>query len=292
MSICYIELDGEMVSRAEYCRRLGYNYDYIYTIKNYYKIPWEDALQKYLSTKDRRISKDKLLRAKWHNMMDRCYNPKCKEYKWYGERGIKVCERWHDYFNFEDDLYDSYIKHVEEFGQLDTTLERNDYNKDYELVNVTWKTRKEQQNNKSSNVWVTDNTTMAEECERLNLPYNTIRARVQIYGWSWEKAINTPVKKRPPITILSTGETIPQFCKRTGMAETTVRRNLAKGKSIEEIESMVIVHHYLPCKNNKMPLKQHCKQNDYNYEQVVYFINKYNLKPHKALARYLARKEK
>lgn len=242
--------------------------------------------------KGRRKPKDKRFKVMWRNMIARCYNPKDKHYKWYGERGITVQDSWKDnYFNFEDDLYVSYIKHVEEFGEKDTTLDRIDYNGNYELNNIRWATIKEQANNRRNNFIVVDNLTLAQFSEKYNIPYYVVANRIKL-GWSVEKIINTPIKKRPPITILSTGETIPQFCKRTGMAGTTVRRNLAKGKSIEEIESTVIVHHYLPCKNNKMPLKQHCNQNNYNYGQVVYFINKYNLKPHEALARYLARKEK
>jgi hypothetical protein len=30
----------------------------------------------------------------WWNMIDRCCNPKSAFYRYYGERGISVCERW------------------------------------------------------------------------------------------------------------------------------------------------------------------------------------------------------
>src|SRR4051812_12549636 len=30
----------------------------------------------------------------WTCMVQRCYNPRCREYPWYGERGIRVCDRW------------------------------------------------------------------------------------------------------------------------------------------------------------------------------------------------------
>lgn len=29
-----------------------------------------------------------------NGMMQRCYNPKCKEYRWYGSKGISVCDEW------------------------------------------------------------------------------------------------------------------------------------------------------------------------------------------------------
>ena len=36
----------------------------------------------------------------WRNMIRRCYDPTYSKYKWYGAKGITVCERWHrlDYF--------------------------------------------------------------------------------------------------------------------------------------------------------------------------------------------------
>lgn len=39
----------------------------------------------------------------WRSMKDRCSNPKNKNYKYYGERGISVCEEWigdQGFFNF------------------------------------------------------------------------------------------------------------------------------------------------------------------------------------------------
>jgi hypothetical protein len=36
----------------------------------------------------------------WRQMRYRCSNPKAPEYKNYGGRGIKVCERWNSFANF------------------------------------------------------------------------------------------------------------------------------------------------------------------------------------------------
>ena len=40
----------------------------------------------------------------WHNMIQRCYNPKSTEYIRYGALGVKVCLRWHNYENFKNDI--------------------------------------------------------------------------------------------------------------------------------------------------------------------------------------------
>jgi len=40
----------------------------------------------------------------WHNMINRCYNEKSINYKYYGKRGITVCDRWKTFENFYNDI--------------------------------------------------------------------------------------------------------------------------------------------------------------------------------------------
>ena len=40
------------------------------------------------------------LQEVWSSMIDRCYNPKCKEYPYYGKQGVYVCRRWHSFSLF------------------------------------------------------------------------------------------------------------------------------------------------------------------------------------------------
>lgn len=44
------------------------------------------------------------LHAVWTSMLERCYSPKCKEYKYYGAKGVTVATRWHCYAAFLDDV--------------------------------------------------------------------------------------------------------------------------------------------------------------------------------------------
>ena len=63
-------------------------------------------------------------------MLDRCRNPKSPKYPDYGGRGIKVCERWHDFACFFADMG---LPHAE-----DSELDRIDNNLGYEPGNVRW----------------------------------------------------------------------------------------------------------------------------------------------------------
>lgn len=73
-------------------------------------------------------------------MVRRCYNPGDIGYKYYGGRGIKVCNRW---------LRDP-NKFFEDVGPKPTkkhTIDRKDNDKNYAPGNVRWATRAEQNRN-------------------------------------------------------------------------------------------------------------------------------------------------
>lgn len=90
----------------------------------------------------------------WCDIKTRCNNPKCKKYNLYGGRGIKVCEDWEKYDNFYNDMWDTYIIHLEEHKKVennkvkyDTSLDRIDNSKGYSSSNCRWATCKEQRLN-------------------------------------------------------------------------------------------------------------------------------------------------
>lgn len=83
------------------------------------------------------------LYSTWGGMMTRCYNPKYKQFKDWGGRGIAVCERWHDPRFFVEDI-DRLIGPK----PPGTTLDRLDVNGNYEPGNVRWATYREQAHNK------------------------------------------------------------------------------------------------------------------------------------------------
>lgn len=44
------------------------------------------------------------LYSKWVDMLGRCYSEKNVNYPFYGEMGVKVCDRWHCFKNFIEDV--------------------------------------------------------------------------------------------------------------------------------------------------------------------------------------------
>jgi phosphodiesterase/alkaline phosphatase D-like protein len=79
----------------------------------------------------------------WVAMNSRCYNSKSISYKYYGGRGITVCDEWrHDFMKFYEDLGERPPK---------TSLDRLDHNGNYEPGNVRWANKYEQAANTRSN---------------------------------------------------------------------------------------------------------------------------------------------
>lgn len=76
----------------------------------------------------------------WRAMIERCENPNHIGYKYYGARGIKVCERWRS--SFADFLLDMGLKPSPKH-----TLDRYQNFHNYRPGNCRWATAKEQRAN-------------------------------------------------------------------------------------------------------------------------------------------------
>jgi len=124
-------------------------------------------------------------------MIKRCNNPYTTRYENWGGRGIKVCERWLDFDNFYEDMIETYDPNL--------SLDRIDNDGDYEPNNCRWATVKEQALNRSSNRLLTYDGVvkhMSQWAEGCGYKQSTFKQRFYGLGWSLEKCLNTPVRKR------------------------------------------------------------------------------------------------
>lgn len=127
----------------------------------------------------------------WRSMKQRCQNPNNHDYHLYGGRGIRVCERWQTFENFLADMGPKPFPKA--------TVERRNGDGDYEPSNCEWATQAQQTLNTSRSVLLTHNGKTQNFmlwCRELGIHPATLENRLHRSGWSVEKALTTPVRKR------------------------------------------------------------------------------------------------
>ena len=121
----------------------------------------------------------------WLAMRARCEKPTDVNYRNYGGRGIRVCERWQSFEAFVEDMGDR---------PKGRTIDRMDVNGDYEPSNCRWATRLEQGFGRRDNQWLThDGRTqrLIDWARELGLLPSSLCCRIR-RGWPLEKALSTP----------------------------------------------------------------------------------------------------
>lgn len=121
----------------------------------------------------------------WNHMRDRCHNPKHPKFKYYGGRGVTICERW-----------DSFPLFALDMGPRPTkkhTLDRIESNGNYEPGNCRWATMFEQNQNRRNMHYIERNGkryTLTEFAKTLGVHSSVILNRLS-RGWTMEKALTT-----------------------------------------------------------------------------------------------------
>lgn len=122
----------------------------------------------------------------WTSMRHRCLYEHNKNYKNYGGRGIKICDRWLNSFeNFREDMGER---------PPGTSLDRIDNEGGYDPSNCKWSTTAEQASNKRSNVRVEyegQSYTLTQLALKLGIKKRTLSSRYEVGS-----KLDAPVMKR------------------------------------------------------------------------------------------------
>lgn len=103
---------------------------------------------------------------RWNSMIQRCKNPNTAAYKYYGGRGIIVCDEWKN--------INCFIEWAERNGYKENlTIDRIDVNGNYEPSNCRWITMAEQSYNRTDSVyhtWEGETLTTMQWVHKYNIP--------------------------------------------------------------------------------------------------------------------------
>lgn len=126
----------------------------------------------------------------WVSMKQRCYNQNNKDFRKYGERGIKVCDDWKNNFI---SFYDWSINNG---YQENLTIDRINNNGDYEPNNCRWTDIKTQSNNRRTNIMLEyrgKRQSLTQWANEYNINPSTFNDRLE-RGWTMEQALTTSTK--------------------------------------------------------------------------------------------------
>lgn len=169
-----------------------------------------------------------ILYTRWLSMKRRCYNPNDRNYRFYGARGVRVCDEWKD--NFES-FYQWAITHG---FKRELTIDRIDYYGNYEPINCRWITMKEQSNNRRDNHrYCIDGVekTLSEWCDIYGVSYEKTAARILNYGWDVKEALtNRENATLTMVTYQNETHSIAEWANITGLPYRCIQQRITKNK--------------------------------------------------------------
>lgn len=146
---------------------------------------------------EKSITKHGLWRSRFYKIRywirDRCLNKESKYYKRRWLRWINI--EWNDFQEFRDDMYESYLQHVKEYWEKNTTIDREDNNWNYSKENCRRATNKEQLNNTNSNRYLENNwqrLNITQRSKKTWIAITTIYSRIKS-GWNTNDILTKPV---------------------------------------------------------------------------------------------------
>lgn len=135
----------------------------------------------------------------WVGIRERCNNPKCRQYKNYGGRGIKVCNSWDNketgFLNFYKDMGP---RPNDKNGKL-MELDRTDNDKGYSPDNCRWVDKKTNNRNRRDNIKISlfgEEYCICEACSLFGLKRTTVTEAIRVRNKSVEEAFINALKRR------------------------------------------------------------------------------------------------
>lgn len=209
--------------------------------------------KRYIKGKERtykgRVIKSFLFTT-FEGIKKRCYDEKFRQYKDYGGRGIRICNKWmNDFFTFYDWA-------IENGASEELTIDRIDNNGDYCPKNCRWVDRFTQANNRSDNRVVEykgESHTIAEWSRLVGLTARCISWRIDEMHVPIEQALGfVPInfkRMRQPLTFKGETLSIPQWSKKLGIKRWTIYSRIRYGLPIEEVLNP---HHVIKRERNEL----------------------------------------
>lgn len=145
------------------------------------------------------------LYAVWNMIVQRTTKESSKVFHHYGGRGIDIDPRWLNFSAFYEDVGNAPF--------VGATLERVDNSKGYWSNNLIWADRKVQMENTRRSIrydFQGHKLSLTEASYLTGISKETLSSRVYGYGWSFEKAVTTPVRRNPSAATLYTPKAIPE----------------------------------------------------------------------------------
>ena len=170
----------------------------------------------------------------WCGIKRRCYNPNLPSFKYYGARGIGICDEWKDDFAaFRDWAFShGYDENAEKF---ECTIDRINVNKGYSPDNCRFVSMKVQANNRTNTVKIDSGhgemVTVNDISEATGIANYTIRSRIDS-GWTYDQIINTPVANIYSYGMAS--GTRSDFDAVLGFEDGTIAKRMRHGMNFEE----------------------------------------------------------
>ena len=171
----------------------------------------------------------KRLKSIYNGMRLRCYNKNSVNYKYYGGKGVTICDEW--LLSFEN-FFDWAINNG---YNENLTIDRIDSEKEYSPDNCKWSTKKEQAYNRSISVKLTLNGRtmyMTEWAEELGIDKKTLSWRYR-NGWSDEEILSN--KKDIILTYNGESKNLLEWSKKTGIKKSTLWDRYNRGWEVKDI---------------------------------------------------------